>query len=243
MKSHLLLAILALPILSCHQAAEPVEPTVEAVEPKVEAVEPTVEAVESKVEAVELFDGTSLDDWKIVDSGGSGDVTLDADEKVLRIGQGEGLSGLVYQKTANLDFKRYEVTLEAKREAGVDFFCGLTFPIGDAETCATFLMGGWGGSVTGISSIDGNDAANNATGTYQRYADDRWYKVRLRVTPERLSAWVDDKEVVDIEIKGRQVSVRPGGIESYLPLSLTTYNTAAAIRHVTFTPLPPVKEE
>lgn len=219
MNPPLFLAVSILSIVFCHGADQP------------------------KAEAIMLFDGSSLDDWKIVDSGGSGDVTLDTKEKVLRIGQGEGLSGLVYQKAANLDFKRYEVTLEAKREAGVDFFCGLTFPVGDTKTCATFLMGGWGGSVTGISSIDGNDAANNATATYQRYADDRWYQVRLRVTPERLSAWVDDKEVVDIEIKDRKVSVRPGGIESYLPLSLTTYNTAAAIRNVKFTPLPQAKSE
>jgi hypothetical protein len=91
--------------------------------------------------------------------------------------------------------------------------------------------------VTGISSIDGDDASNNATGTYQRYEDDKWYAVRLRVTPENLSAWIDGKQVVDIDIAGRKVSLRAGPMESYVPLSLTTYNTAASIRKVVFKPL------
>ena len=33
-------------------------------------------------------------------------------------------------------------------------------------------------------------------------------------------------------IKDRKVSLRPGPMEAYAPLSLTTYNTMAAIRNV-----------
>lgn len=193
--------------------------------------------------SIMLFDGKSLDDWEMVDIGASGYVELDEDKGLMLIRQGDSLSGAIYKKTAGLPLDRYEITLEAMRQAGVDFFCGLTFPIGTVETCATLLLGGWGGSVTGISSIDGMDASNNATGTYQRYEDDKWYKVKLRVTPENLSAWVDDKQVVDIDIAGRKVGLKPGPIESYAPLALSTFNTAAAIRKVKFTPLPAKKEE
>ena len=183
---------------------------------------------------VALFDGKNLEDWEMVDIGASGYVELDEDKGELIIRQGDSLSGALYKKAKELPVERYEITLEAKRTAGVDFFCGLTFPVGNLDTCATLILGGWGGSVTGISSIDGMDASNNATGTYQRYEDDKWYAVRLRVTPENLSAWIDGKQVVDIDIAGRKVSLRAGPMESYAPLSLSTYNTAAAFRKVVF---------
>lgn len=148
------------------------------------------------------------------------------------INMGDSISGVVYKKAADLPVTNYEITLEAKRLQGVDFFCGLTFPVGSPKRCATLILGGWGGSVTGISSIDDLDASNNSTGTYQRYDDDHWYTVRLRVTPANLSAWVGDKQVIDVDIDGKKVGIRPGLIESYLPLSLTTYTTTAAIKNV-----------
>ncbi len=197
-------------------------------------------AKEAKAETAKtewlLFDGKSLAGWEPVDMGGSGDVTVEGGQLV--INQGESLSGVVYQKVAELPLDRYEITLQAKRLQGVDFFCGLTFPVGSVKKCATLILGGWGGSVTGISSIDDQDASNNATGSYQRYEDNRWYSVRLRVTPENLSAWVDDKQVVDVDIKGRKIGLRPGPIESYAPLSLTTYNTMAAVKNVRWKALP-----
>lgn len=187
---------------------------------------------------VALFDGKNIDDWKMVDIGASGYVELDEDNEVMVIRQGDTLSGAIYTKAAGLSFERYEITLEARRTAGVDFFCGLTFPVGNIETCATLILGGWGGSVTGISSIDGLDASNNATGTYQRYEDNKWYVVRLRVTPENLSAWIDGRQVVDVDIAGRKIGPRPGPIESYLPLSLTTFNTEAEFRRVRYKAFP-----
>lgn len=177
-----------------------------------------------------LFNGKSLADWETVDIGGSGQVELEGG--VMIINQGDSLSGVVYKKPQELPVTNYEISLLAKRLQGVDFFCALTFPVGDLKKCATLICGGWGGSVTGISSIDDVDASNNATGSYQKYEDDKWYAVRLRVTPENLSVWIDDKQVVDQDIKGRKVSLRPGPIESYAPLAISTYNTTGAIKAV-----------
>ena len=177
-----------------------------------------------------LFDGKSLDAWETVDIGGSGQIELEGG--VMIINQGDSLSGVVYKNAAELPLNNYEISLEAKRLQGVDFFCGLTFPVGDLKKCATLICGGWGGSVTGISSIDDVDASNNATGTYQKYEDDKWYKIRLRVTPDNLSVWIDDKQIVDQDIKGRKISLRPGPIETYAPLAISTFNTAAAIQNV-----------
>lgn len=177
-----------------------------------------------------LFNGKNLEDWETVDIGGSGQVELEGG--VMIINQGDSLSGVVYKKAQELPVTNYEISLLAKRLQGVDFFCALTFPVGDLKKCATLICGGWGGSVTGISSIDDVDASNNATGSYQKYEDDKWYAIRLRVTPENLSVWIDDKQVVDQDIKGRKVSLRPGPIESYAPLAISTYNTTGAIKAV-----------
>ena len=186
-----------------------------------------------------LFNGKSLDDWESVDVGGSGVVELEGG--LMIINQGENVSGAIYKKAATLPTTNYEITLEAKRMQGVDFFVGLTFPVGDVKHCATLICGGWGGSVTGISCIDSMDASDNNTSSYQRYKDDEWYAIKLRVTPKNLSVWLGDKQIIDEDIEGKKISVRPGPIESYLPLSLTTFNTMAAIRNIKLTPIPETK--
>lgn len=184
---------------------------------------------------ITLFDGKSMDDWEIVDIGGSGEVLLE--EGLLVIKMGDSVSGAVYKKADKLPVTNYEITLEARRTMGVDFFCGLTFPVGSLKTCATLVIGGWGGSVTGISCIDGMDASENSTGTYQRYKDNEWYKIKLRVTPKNISTWVNDKQVIDADIEGKKINVRPGPIESYLPLSLTTFATTSEIKNVVLAPI------
>ena len=95
--------------------------------------------------------------------------------------------------------------------------------------------------MTGISSIDGADASENSTGHYRKWENNKWHRVRLRVTPENISVWANDERIIDADIKGKKVNVRPGPIEEYVPLSLTTYQTTAAIRNVKLTPLPEKK--
>lgn len=182
-----------------------------------------------------LFDGKSLDDWQSVDAGGSGTVEIKDDQMVL--GTGESITGVVYKKADKLPVTNYEITLEAMRVDGSDFFCGLTFPVGGLKTCATLVCGGWGGSVTGISSIDGADASENSTGHYRKWEDKKWHRIRLRVTPEALTVWANDEKIIDADIKGKKVGLRPGPIEEYAPLSLTSYQTTAAIRNVKLTPI------
>ena len=195
-------------------------------------------AAEEKKEWV-IFDGKSLDDWEMVDIGASGAVELEGG--LMIINQGDSISGAIYKKAATLPMIDYEITLEAKRLEGVDFFCGLTFPVGDAKTCATLVCGGWGGAVTGISSIDNLDASENGTSTFQKYEDDKWYAVRLRVTKANLSVWIDGKHVINENIMGKKIAVRPGPVENYLPLSLTTYATTAAVRNIKLTAIKPDK--
>ena len=66
----------------------------------------------------------------------------------------------------------YEVKLEARREEGSDFFCRLTFPVNDSF-CA-LILGGWGGTVVGLSTIDGLDASEKETSRLMNFDLNKW---------------------------------------------------------------------
>jgi hypothetical protein len=102
-------------------------------------------------------------------------------------------------------------------------------------------VGGWGGGVVGLSSIDGMDASENDTTKYIKFDKDKWYMIKVEVRPTRIKAWIDNDQVVDADITDHKIDVRPGGIELQNPLGLCTYQTTAAWRNIRFTPLPPAK--
>ena len=174
-----------------------------------------------------LFDGETLKGWKKIDFGGTGDIEVEDGEMILYMG--ELLTGLKWD--GEVPYKtNYEISLDAKRIDGVDFFCALTFPI--AGSHSTFVVGGWGGSLVGISSIDDMDASENSTGSVQKLEDDRWYKLRVRVTDTRLDAWIDEKQVVKLLHTGRRMGMRFGEIEECVPMGIATFQTKAAIKNI-----------
>ena len=178
-----------------------------------------------------LFDGTSLKGWAITDFAGKGDVRIEKGLLVLDAGYVTGVHW-----TNGVPKTNYELSLEARRVVGNDFFCGLTFPI--ANTNVTLIVGGWGGGVVGISSIDGNDASSNETTKFMAFERERWYAIRVRVTPAKLEAWLDKEKIVDVETKGKTFGLRSGPIEESVPLGIATYETAAHIRNVVLKELP-----
>ena len=192
-----------------------------------EAEKATESPAKPEPEGKSLFDGKTLKGWKKIDFGGTGDVEVDNGDIILYMG--EVLTGIKIEGEPLLQ-TNYEISLEAKRLDGVDFFCALTFPI--AGSHSTFVVGGWGGSLCGISSIDGLDSSENSTGSVQHLEDNRWYKLRLRVTDTILQAWIDDKRVVQVRHAGRRMGMRPGEIEECTPLGIATYQTKAAIRNI-----------
>ncbi len=181
---------------------------------------------EEKAKGKLLFDGKSLAGWKVTNFGGEGEVTVQKGMVVLEMGN--DMTGITY---ARADFPRmdYEVTLEGKRVAGNDFFCTTTFPVGD--TYCSFVVGGWGGTVIGLSSIDGRDASQNETGNFKEFKRDKWYRIRIRVTKDRIVAWIDNEKVTDLETKGKKLSIRPE-CELCRPFGITTWRTVGAIRDV-----------
>ncbi len=85
-----------------------------------------------------LFDGKSLGKWKSTDFAGHNEVEVKDGRIVLNFGS--ELTGITW--TGELPRMNYEIKLDAMRVDGTDFFCGLTFPVGDLP--CSFIVGGWG---------------------------------------------------------------------------------------------------
>lgn len=178
-----------------------------------------------------LFDGVSLGEWQPTQFGGGAEPEVC--DGAIRIPSGADLNGVTWN--GEVPRQRYELELEARRVEGNDFFCGLTFPVGD-DSC-TLVLGGWGGSITGLSSIDGRDAGDNETTDTMTFEKGRWYAVRVQVTPERIECSVDGEAIVEQDIENRRISVRAEVIPSR-PLGIATYATTGDIRRIRWRPLP-----
>jgi hypothetical protein len=175
---------------------------------------------------VSLFDGRTLAGWKVTDFPGHGAVHCESGTVVLD--KGTRLTGITW--TNDPPKQNYEIELDAMRVAGSDFFCGLTFPVRDAH--CSLILGGWGGEIVGISSINNDDASDNQTTSLIQFDSGKWYHVRLRVTDEKIEAWLDDKKIVDLETTGLKITMRYGEIELSQPLGLATYQTTGALRNI-----------
>lgn len=173
-----------------------------------------------------LFDGKSLAGWKETAFTGQGRVRVE--NSAIFLDPGKPLTGVTH--TGTLPKTNYELRFEAVRLRGNDFFATVTFPIEDAF--CTWVMGGWGGDIVGLSSIDGRDASENETRSYFNFENGRWYRFRLQVRPGRIQAWIDDQRIIDAAIEGREISLRRGEIHLSTPLGFASYSTAGAIRNI-----------
>lgn len=176
-----------------------------------------------------LFDGQSLAGWRVLDKYDfqrHGKVSVQDGAVILD--QGAPATGIAMAGAPpRID---YELNWEAKRIQGSDFFCGLTFPV--HENYLSLIVGGWGGGVTGISNLDGMSAVENETTNYREFEQDRWYRLRLRVTREKVAAWIDDKQIVDVPLQGRKLSIW-WEQEPVRPLGFAAWYTKAALRNLT----------
>jgi hypothetical protein len=178
------------------------------------------------VAAKSLFDGKTLDGWKSSYEEHGGKVHVQDGAIVME--KGKKMTGVTYAKK---DFPTtdYEVTLEGKKVDGGDFFCTTTFPVGDSHV--SLVVGGWGGQVVGLSSINGSDASENETTGSMEFKQDKWYKVRIRVTGPKIEAWIGDEKVVDVARKGKSFSTRIE-CEACHPFGVATYDTVGAVRDI-----------
>jgi hypothetical protein len=185
---------------------------------------------EKKVEWKPLFNGKDLTDWKKSGFAGEGEIDVAEGAIVLHTGGGR-ITGITYTK----DFPKtnYEIHIEARKVAGSDFFCGLTFPVDKSH--ASLICGGWGGTVTGVSSINGMDASENSSAKYLKYETGRWYDIRLRVTPSHIEAWIDGKKEVEVPLEGNEISTRIE-VERSKPLGISAFETKSEIRKIEWRP-------
>lgn len=174
-----------------------------------------------------LFDGKTLQGWKETPFRDHGKVEVK--DGTILIGKGR-LTGITW--TGDFPKTDYEIRFEAARLDGSDFFAGITFPVKDSF--CSWINGGWGGTTVGLSSLDGNDASENETSTDRDFEKGRWYAFRLRVTEKSIQGWIDGNLLIDADIKGRRVDLRPGEIDLSTPLGFATYETAGGLRKVEY---------
>jgi hypothetical protein len=179
----------------------------------------------AKEEWVEM-ESLGPDNWLAIE--GAQELEWDGKKRTMKIGVGTDLNGARW--AGKLPEVPYAMELEARRVSGNDFFCGLTFPVRDGNECVTFIVGGWGGGLVGISSINGFDASENEYASQHEFESLRWYRIRLEVGKDRIQAWIDDRKVVDADTTGRVLSLRAGPIEACAPFGLATWMTSAEIR-------------
>jgi len=167
------------------------------------------------------------DGWVESDFGGGGEVRVAGGRLILDYGS--PLTGITW--TQPFPTRDYELLVRAARTSGTDFFCGLTFPVGASH--ATLILGGWGGALVGLSCIDGLDAADNETRQYRSFPAGVPVTLRVRVTADRLCAWLDEEEILDLELSGRSLSLRPEVFASR-PLGIAAFTTRAEIELVRY---------
>lgn len=182
-------------------------------------------AVDGAVLNGAVLDGTVLDGIDVTLFGGEGEVWVKEGQLILEPGM--LLTGIGWP-----DLKlppEFELEVTAARLSGTDFFCALTVPIGDEY--ATVVLGGWGGAITGLSCVDGEDASENETRTFRDYKDGTDYTLRVQVTADVVSATVDDQSLFSVSRDGRRFEVRP---EVFLsrPVGIASFATRAAISNV-----------
>lgn len=172
-----------------------------------------------------LFDGKSLANWKIAEVGGEGEVVVEEGQIIME--PGNPITGITY--TGKPPRTNYEIELDAKLLEGNDFFVGLTMPVADSHI--SFIVGGWAGAVVGLSNIDDKDASENDTTKFMKFVEDKWYKIRVRVEPEQIRCWISGKEVVNQNIKGKKIGIRPE-VDLSTPIGLSAFQTKVAYKSI-----------
>jgi hypothetical protein len=173
-----------------------------------------------------MFDGKDLKGWKATPFAGHGQVVIVNGNLVMTMG--DPFTGVNW--TNPFPQMNYEIAFDAMRMIGNDFFCGLTLPM--ETNNFSLILGGWGGALVGISCINGMDASENETTKYKKFDTSRWYRVRVRVTAGRVEAWTDEDKIVDLVLKDRKLSLRPGDIEMSAPIGIACWQTSSVLREI-----------
>lgn len=208
-------------------SAQGVPPVTNRSDQDVETAEPPGSKKFKTTKAQSLFAGKSLGRWEITSFGGEGDVEVEAGCIVMQ--SGDPFTAINLPEDFELPTVNYEVEYEAMKLEGTDFFGTLTFPVNDSF--CTLVIGGWAGTVVGLSSIDGLDASENETRQLKKFEKNRWYKIKVRVTGDAIEGWIDGQRIVNQPILGKKVTLRNEMIPCR-PLGIANFYTIAKLRNI-----------
>ncbi|MBM3957081.1 MAG: DUF1080 domain-containing protein, partial [Gemmatimonadetes bacterium] len=201
-------------------------------------------------EKADLFDGQTLDGWRILDEGpfrGHGPVRVEEGRIVL--GHGASRTGIAWMgESPTVD---YEIAFETRCEAaaprpdgglgllrliapgagnpgGAECFCELSFPVG--SSLCTLSVGALGGTVFGLSSLEGRGATENDTTRRVGLQPGQWHAVRVRVTEPKVEAWLGGEQVLDLARAGRRLT--PQADAPLGTLTLASARATSAVRNI-----------
>jgi len=179
--------------------------------------------------AVLLFNGKDLTGWKIQDVYDFEDHgKVYVQDGAIHLAEGKPMTGIAWK--GEFPKNNYEVSVEAMKTTGDDFFCGMTFPVGDSWV--TWINGGWGGGIVGLSNVDNYNASENQTSTGKSFEKNKWYRFRLRVTDARIECWIDGEQAIDQERAEHKFSVWEEQ-SPIKPFGVATWHTGGALRNFT----------
>lgn len=228
MNRHLLLIALSLVFVNPAFSQPPVAPSTQ--------VESQPPGVATSLPAAEDSFRPLIQNWEAASFGGDGRIEMklidtkdspETKQQWIEMQSGDPLTGVRW--TGPLIRDHYELRLKAKKVDGFDFFVAVTFPV--AEQHCSLVLGGWGGGILGISSIDGGDAANNETTQYKNFKTDQWYAIRIRVDAKSIKAWIDDEEWVNVPRQDHQFDIRIE-MDPCLPLGIANFQCISQIKDI-----------
>lgn len=190
------------------------------------------QATTPEIDPSKLFDGETLNGWEIVDFGGQDNIEVVDGSIVAEAGY--PLAGIACTLT-DLPKTGYTLALEAQKIDGTDFFCCVTFPV--KEQHCSLVLGGWGGTLCGISCINEEDASQNSTKWLKKFERGQWYAVEIRVTDDRIVCKVDNEVTVDLPLDGVELSLR-SEVHSTTPIGICAFETKSAWRNIRLIPHP-----
>ena len=86
--------------------------------------------------------------------------------------------------------------------------------------------------LVGLSNVNGSPANENETTTSESFETNRWYRIRLRVTPHRIGAWIDERQVIDLDSTEVHFAIWVQ-MDPLRPLGIATWYTGSALKQIT----------
>ncbi len=174
-----------------------------------------------------LFDGKTLAGWSVLPG---------VDPRWVGVGKGmigfyeHGVAGIVRDGAFPTD--DYEVVVEVQPVRGGDQFCEMVFPVGASHCYLGVGAWAWAGGKIALDSVDGRTGNQNVTTRPFPVEQNRWYEVRLQVTPSAVAVWVDGIEQIRLPREGHTLACSPGLLAALKPLGIYTWRTQVAFRNI-----------